>query len=531
MNTIVRALIWELVWKNRVVFPALVLLFAVGAALGAAVSQAPPDAAWTRSAVSWLLVTFLASVFLGFAPFTLMESQEGWRMNSMTTHWFVLPVHTRILVAVPLVLAWCLATVLMAAWSSILSRYIPVPDLVYLLLVLMVAMAATQALAWALPRRPGQCWLLSALLFLAALIFSPIPIGSAGWPGHRLPVILVLTAVLPAFGVFIGWIASRSRSGAGAGETSFDTIGNRIWRRPERIHEFRRPTSALAWSDSLPLLRSLVLGWFILVVLLTGYVCLVIMLFHRGRPLDLRWMAFAALDVLPRFGVFGLAIFGMFLGAEPATGFRTRLSSFRATLPVTAARWASMRIAALAGAWIFIWAPLVALYYLSPTDYTGIPRPMAQRLFLEGAAGLAWKMAISAHLLAGALPVLLRGRFEGFPTLLLASICAWAWTWLLTGFFNWEEVPGWSWLPVAALLAVKFGGAAWFLGRSCRQGQTTWRFAVALISGWLGVTSILIWVLPFWQVRGAWGAAAIALLVPLARLAGCPLAVAANRHR
>ena len=45
------------------------------------------------------------------------------------------------------------------------------------------------------------------------------------------------------------------------------------------------------------------------------------------------------------------------------------------------------------------------------------------------------------------------------------------------------------------------------------------------------IRAALIWALPVWRAQGAWGAAAIVVLVPLARLAGCPLALAANRHR
>jgi hypothetical protein len=59
---------------------------------------------------------------------------------------------------------------------------------------------------------------------------------------------------------------------------------------------------------------------------------------------------------------------------------------------------------------------------------------MAHGFRIEASVGLAMKMAVSAHVLVGALPLLLRGRWEGFPTLLLASICSWAWTWLLVGF-------------------------------------------------------------------------------------------------
>jgi hypothetical protein len=75
------------------------------------------------------------------------------------------------------------------------------------------------------------------------------------------------------------------------------------------------------------------------------------------------------------------------------------------------------------------------------------------------------------------------------------------------------------------------GVAAWAFWRGYRGGHITWKFAAAVAVGWLGVASALVWGFPGWRKEGYYWALLVALMVPLARLALCPLAIAANRHR
>jgi uncharacterized membrane protein len=146
MNTAIRALIWEQVWRNRIVFPALALLLALGGGFAYAQAHAAADLWWVKSAHQTVIFTFLASLLIGFAPFTLMESHSGWRMNSMVTRWFVLPVRTSVLVLVPFLFACAFMALLMGAWTPVLNQLGPGFDATYFLVVLVLG--APDRLRW-----------------------------------------------------------------------------------------------------------------------------------------------------------------------------------------------------------------------------------------------------------------------------------------------------------------------------------------------------------------------------------------------
>ena len=531
MKTAIRALCWELIWKNRVVFPALALLLAFGAVSSVLCLRAAPDVWWASYVRGSILVAFFASVLLGYALFTLMESNEGWRMNSMTTRWFVLPLRTSLLVVAPMVLAFGFTVLLFSAWTPWLKRIVNDLDMTYMLLVFLAGIAAMQALAWTVPRRPGQFWFLASLIFVVLLYVAIMPQDARGWDLRRMTWIKAISIVGLLLAVFALYAARRNRRGDWPGEIPLAWLGGLIFWRGVRRRDFASPFTALFWSDTKPLVRAFTLSWLFLALILVGWVYLMIQLRNGNIPFGFRIVSFIMLDIMPFLGVLWLAGYGLFAGCEPSTGFRTRLSSFRATHPITAGNLAGMRITALILGWCLVWLPLLGLTPFYDGELKGIPDPSSPEMLLRLRAALAWKMALSAHVMVGALPLMLRGRLEGFPVVLLAGLSSWAWTWILAMFLGVEERPGWLWLMVGALLALKLAGAVLALVHSRRIGEITWRFAAGLLGGWLLVTGGLIWILPTWQTGGAWRAIGIALLVPLGRLACCPLAVAANRQR
>jgi hypothetical protein len=88
-------------------------------------------------------------------------------------------------------------------------------------------------------------------------------------------------------------------------------------------------------------------------------------------------------------------------------------------------------------------------------------------------------MAISAHVLVGALPFCLWGRLEGFPNLLLAALVAWAGSWCLASFFGPAAMVGWLWIPLVILVTFKLCLGVGALVWAWHDGHTTWRYAVA----------------------------------------------------
>jgi hypothetical protein len=128
----------------------------------------------------------------------LMENQDGWRMNSMVTRWFILPVPTGLLVVVPYAAACLAAGGFLGLWLLLLRRLAPGLDLGHVLWVLMVGMAAVQALAWVVPRRPAQFWPLVGLGLPVMLLVALVPLDNPGTEGFRqgfrraVPVLLLV---------------------------------------------------------------------------------------------------------------------------------------------------------------------------------------------------------------------------------------------------------------------------------------------------------------------------------------------------
>jgi hypothetical protein len=530
MKNSIQTLLWELTWKNRVVFPVLAFLLVVSGILSFALGQAQPNVWWRNLAINVMLMSFAVSIGLGYALFSLMENHHGWRMNSMITRWFVLPVSTTVLVLLPFMSAIVFMTALAGLWVWLLGRLAEGFDFVYFLLTLVLGVVVMQALAWTVPRRPGQFWTCFLVIVVTSIFMGVAPQEHRDWAFRRSHWIRNMAIAIPVLALYAWYAAKRLRCGDWAGELPFGMIGRAFAWRSTRKRDFASATGALFWSDALPSLRNFSLSWLAVALGILGYV---LMVFHRFRPeagLSPKMLAFVAIDMLPLFGMFWLAVFGLLVGCEPAMGFRTRMSFYRSTLPLSAGQLAGHRIATLVIAWLMLWLPLMAFAPWYSAEFRGVTGPNPETTVM---VDFAWRMALSAQLVAGALPIFLLGRLEGFPNLLLASISAWAVTWLMTGAFKPDPShPVQN--PVAfisLMLVLKAACTSWALWRGQRQGHISWRFAVGLIAGWAITVSVLVWVFPSWRTEGYYRALLIALMIPLARLALCPLAVAANRHR
>ncbi|MRR52837.1 MAG: hypothetical protein EG825_18355 [Rhodocyclaceae bacterium] len=97
--------------------------------------------------------------------------------------------------------------------------------------------------------------------------------------------------------------------------------------------------------------------------------------------------------------------------------------------------------------------------------------------------------------------------------------------------FSYEDEPGWRWALLGGLLGLKVLVAAAALAVAWRRGHITWRFPAALCVVCGAVLCFVLFALPLWRAGTRFEALTAILLVPLARPALCPLALAANRHR
>lgn len=530
LHKVIGALLWELGWKNRVIAPVLLLGFLLGAGLAFALDRVEPEVWWGNYARGTGFITFTASMLLAFAPFTLMESHGSWRMNSIITRWSVLPARTSCLVAVPLAIAWGVLAVVVWAWAPVLERLFPGIDSVYILAVYLTGAVAAQAIAWAIPRKPKQYWIIAALLFLTLVLGSVVPQERAGLEAARARTLTILAGASAGFALLAFWAAQRNRCGDWPGDVLFRNVWSDVRRRHSGGRVFRNRIAALLWSEILPNCRAFAVSWLVLSLLLAAWGCAIWWLRRPDVPIHGLMIAMGMLvEALPNLGVLWLVAWGLFLGCEPGMGFQTKLSGYRCTRAMTEGTLAGTRIVALTLFWLLVWVPLLAAQHLLFLA----PLPPDEALFFSGQAipFTVGRMAFSASVMIAALPVLLWGRLEGFPTVLLASLIAWAWSCALAGFAFQDYPPGWVGWALAAFLALRFIVAAWLLYASLRSGSVTWRFPALLIGGWLAVAAGTLWLWSSWLPSSFAGVLAPAVMIPLVRLAACPMAMATNRHR
>jgi hypothetical protein len=319
-------------------------------------------------------------------------------------------------------------------------------------------------------------------------------------------------------------VARSSRYGAWPGQFQWPWLSQAVRASRTRARSFHSPVHALFWSDILPGLRVFALGWLLLACFLTGVNLFLLWMGHRYMGGATPGLAlFAAVDVLPRWGMIYLAGYGMFLACQLGTGFHTRLDTFKATRPVTTETLTTCRLIGLALAGAIVWVPLLLLWWRYDT---GMPAYTARLT-----AMLAYVIAISASVAVGALPIQLLGRVEGLTLMLLTSLPCWAATWGVDLVLRPDEPSERYWWLLGALLFLKFACAGGALVYALRSRLVSRNFMVMLLLGWSALVGSLIWPMHTWETGGLWGALAVVLLVPLARVSACPLALAWNRNR
>lgn len=531
MRTAWHTLWWEVLCKNRTIFLTLLGLLGLAALTAFDPLRLNAGTRWPNLVERLVVMAFLISLVLAYAPFTFAESSGGWRMNSMLTRWFALPIQTGPMVLLPLIAGSLCITGLVAGWVPVLDRLAPGLDGVYFAAVLVTGLAALNALAWTVPRRPLQFWVGAAVLFPIILILALGPQDSPNTETFRRFMLAPLTGVSVLLAGYAWLAASRNRCGAWAGEWRLDGMW-RLIRGGSGLANHNRPVSpwnALFQAETWPGVRLLGLSWLAMLGIVFLWVSIVLRASRPDLAFSWRVLPLVGMGILPVLGLVWLAIWGSFGASDPNRLFRARMSLFRATLPVSSGVFAGQRLLMLLLGWLLVWTPVVVMSYAYTPELTGIP--VENRDYIQ--ATLARLMATSAFLAVGALPVLLWGRIEGFGHFLLAAVCSWAICWALAGQLRVvpEEMPGWRWVAVSFWMALKLAATAWAFARGLRQGHFTWRYPVVIMAVWMLLGCALVCLLPTWKFEGPYAALYALCLLPLARLALSPLALAANRHR
>lgn len=516
--TSLATLLWEIAWKNRILPPALGVLLAVGGIVAGKISDQTGPRVESLQVTG--LVAFLSSLLLAFSPFTLMESHGSWRMNSMISRWFVLPIPAWMLALAPLALGWLTVLALLAAWIPVLWRLLPGMDFAYLALLLPFLVTLVQILAWTMHRKPAQFWVSAAALGVVSLWVITGPMETHGWEDCRLTVMTWL-----ASGIVLGtaaavWLARQNRIGTWPGGLSIDD-----WmRRPVGRERARRPhlssLTAMLKTDVFPLWRAFLVIWALMAVGICALHALNVN--NRSALRDWRFFPIVASFVLPTMAVIFLAHCGLALACEGPGMLRTRLGSYRATLPLSDAAMFTPRLIGLTGAWLMVWVPLLVI----------IPVASQAQHTMDGTGFLGrdlWLMAISAHAMVGALPLLLWGRLDGLPNMLVPTLVSWSGTCALVSWLRPDEVPAPATALLLTLLALKVALAAAGFARSVRRSEIPLGLAVGSAVTWIcfagGMAAIAT------RQSHEPNALAVIILIPLARLAWCPAAIGANRRR
>lgn len=502
---------------------------------------------WQETGLVWSWVLLAFSVYVVFAIFGCADPHTARGFTGIPPRRFALPVRTSTLVVWPIASGCATLLLLFFAWSRlVLKPLLPagmtMPEF-YLVMLLLAGLAVFQALVWGLPSFPKTRAVLIILLVLglsplAVLSFS-MPTAGGEWPerwSNWQPNLTQLFAVAWVGGVGAAWFGVRQeRRGGWAG-----------WQRTSRIADFIRewtphplaflsPLHAQLWIEWRRNCRMQLGVWMLVVGICLGVACLL------GSSSGQFFFSGVgdAIDFLKTVGLLAcLAIMGLNL-ARDGSSKRLALSSFTATRPIRTGDLLTAKLLAGVATWILA----VSILAVATVLVAAVTAPLSDQLWVElnrrqNLGTIVFVLAFALHVFVGILPLSLSGRIPGFPWSLLPLLLIYG---ALLNAFDWFNRHN-QWfgllfilLVVAAIL--KLLVAVWGFRRAIGLRLVSARFVVGYVILWLFGAALLAWLawLPF--VPGEFAGdppflVPVAILVlPLARIALAPLALAMNRHR
>jgi hypothetical protein len=541
MHSVGLTLGWELWRRHRLWFVLTAVYLAAASAVvlaldfGALAAPAALVAVAPLGGVAALLLAF----FTYSTDMDLLAPGSGFPGRLFTT-----PVSTAALAGWPMLYGASGVALLWLAVALLILRPsgLAVP-LVWPALLAAAFTAWTQVFLWW-----PVGWPL-ARVFAIILLVIGFTAAPQVWVDYELPeraaapaLAALLAAAYPAAVAGV----RRARRGEGQGWPSPWQWARRLWagtRRPRA--PFASPGSALVWLEwrrgrVLALLNVLLLPWLVLLlVLLEGPVV---------SPWA-RWGGFLLPPVLIAFTA------GAGMGDLRAEGRKAGIPSFLGTLPVSSAAFVAAKLKAAALATLALWLPtygVVHLLLLRPAHAAeaaqmwghllGVYPPWkAEVVVVLGAVALpalTWKGLVEnlAFGLTGRPRVIGGSAFAGtFAGLALCVCGSMAREWVAHNPATYEPLRRLAWGAAATAVLIKLLLAGWAVRALHRRRLVPPRALAGWLAVWLvltaGLFGLLAWLVPPGLASLPALALASVLLVPLARPALAPLALAWDRHR
>lgn len=539
MRSPAAAIAWELFRRHRWGFAALLLYFAVLAAVRVLLlgpgGRVLFEDDWQFAL--GVVVPLSSSVAYLLAVFSFgLQGDLASRRSIYPARMFTLPVTDDALVGWPMLygtvamaVLWLL-TRLLAIWPA--GTHVP---WIWPALFGAVFLAWTQALTWR-PYALRGLRVLVTVLWLAAIGF--VVLLALELKASEGAMLALLAPHLPFAYLLARRAVVRARRGDGPGER-FGRIREHV---PRRVDPFGSPVRAQAWLEWRRFGRSLP----VLVGLVLPFELSLLFVFHDTSVFVLETLA-AVLLTPPFLAVFVAAT----VRSGPDGKDAYELTPFLAKRPLTSVSLVRAKLAATIRSTLVTWTLVLAVVALA-LGLSGASATLFD-LFHRLAEAVGTSRAVAAAVLGlVALVVstwkqLVQGLYIGlsgrawlvkasvFATLALVSLLLPLVLWAIRR----RDVIAalWSSLPwvLTVLACCKVSAAAWIAARLYDGGLVSrraivlgalfWNFAV------LALCALLVWLLPTLLFRTYLLALVAVLAVPLARLAAAPLALAWNRHR
>jgi hypothetical protein len=522
-------------------------------------AQALPAGALAPYAHGLATVPFVVAFCYALAVFCYgFEVEMSPPHSGFPARQFTLPVRTGVLVRWPMIygtVAVALAWVVLAYFVFRRSG-LDVP-------VWGPALAGAALLAWfqAVVWSPfGLPWLRVAVVVGLLNAFGALPLVFREY-GPSEPVILMVFAglIAAAYGVAYAGVASARRGDVPDWWWLPRLVSRVLERRSWRPRSFASPARAQLWLEwrrsgrALPIFVGCWLAfllpflptmeWFESAGAAAGLFPVVA---GVSAPASATLKVLGTLLLLPVLLATGFGLGG----SGPSSRSPYALSSFAATRPQSTAALVAIKVRTAMRSSLVTWAltVLVVLVWLVPTgkyeallefrgrwlaDYHPLEVAALSLVILIGLWALTWRQLVNGLWISLTGRAWFNAASMGLGFGLLVALC-----YLGGWLYRHPEALGtvWALLPWLAGSAVllKFGVAGWAVRALSRRGLVAARTLAHLAGVWLlaagGLLALLCWLVPG-HVPRHWIACGVILVLPLARVALAPLALAWNRHR